>query len=309
MSSTAFLSTLSLRRATLKFPFCVQSILISIHALLAESDESVTTGKIPVSNFYPRSPCGERPEQSAPPKERISISIHALLAESDPRPKRVHKSASISIHALLAESDVLRSGPSHQRRHFYPRSPCGERRWQDTPNYSTTLFLSTLSLRRATYCYLWALAYCTNFYPRSPCGERPRSIGCLGRPHHFYPRSPCGERQATLLTGADNYTISIHALLAESDVKRLLPSWELYHFYPRSPCGERQHEGTNAGANSSISIHALLAESDLSFAIMPLRSRLFLSTLSLRRATLAVIVGKGPPINFYPRSPCGERPC
>ena len=34
---------------------------------------------------------------------------------------------------------------------------------------------------------------------------------------NFYPRSPCGERQTGADTAASNASISIHALLAESD--------------------------------------------------------------------------------------------
>ena len=35
------------------------------------------------SNFYPRSPCGERLRVVDGSKSSIEISIHALLAESD----------------------------------------------------------------------------------------------------------------------------------------------------------------------------------------------------------------------------------
>ena len=57
----------------------------------------------------------------------------------------------ISIHALLAESDLRcweppTPGPSH----FYPRSPCGERPFLTFLQIRVALFLSTLSLRRAT---------------------------------------------------------------------------------------------------------------------------------------------------------------
>ena len=58
-----------------------------------------------------------------------------------------------------------------------------------------------------------------------------------------------------------------------------------------------------------ISIHALLAESDLTLHMVHLMERLFLSTLSLRRATLVALWVLSTQIkNFYPRSPCGERP-
>ena len=57
------------------------------------------------------------------------ISIHALLAESDSliQPKDTPKTR-ISIHALLAESDACHNGQLPGIYHFYPRSPCGERR-------------------------------------------------------------------------------------------------------------------------------------------------------------------------------------
>ena len=145
----------------------------------------------------------------------------------------------ISIHALLAESDISVFWTALSR----------------------PLFLSTLSLRRAT---------------------------------HY-----------------DNYNlhcveISIHALLAESDGTMRLPQpWE------------------------AISIHALLAESDGQTGGYRTARMSFLSTLSLRRATSsAVLRGRSCRIsihallaesdyffgamqivivNFYPRSPCGER--
>ena len=34
--------------------------MISIHALLAESDNTATQNRLRSGNFYPRSPCGER---------------------------------------------------------------------------------------------------------------------------------------------------------------------------------------------------------------------------------------------------------
>ena len=84
--------------------------------------------------FYPRSPCGERQLWNASEMPTQEISIHALLAESDEGAHRLaHAPPHISIHALLAESDPY--------FHGYIRS-----------NKS---FLSTLSLRRATYLATW----------------------------------------------------------------------------------------------------------------------------------------------------------
>ena len=123
-------------------------------------------------HFYPRSPCGERPILGNPCAGCPAISIHALLAESDKRAVRGTMRAIISIHALLAESDnsrqylrlknsisihALLAESDHPAvpgleagRYFYPRSPCGERRPLCTSLFLAQIFLSTLSLRRAT---------------------------------------------------------------------------------------------------------------------------------------------------------------
>ena len=58
------------------------------------------------------------------------------------------------------------------------------------------------------------------------------------------------------------YNISIHALLAESDLSRRSIATHNTDFYPRSPCGERHEDYWTKIGNFSISIHALLAESD-----------------------------------------------
>ena len=127
--------------------------------------------------------------------------------------------------------------------HFYPRSPCGERRRRPGGPFRLMLFLSTLSLRRATphRCRLGWSQY--HFYPRSPCGERHPLDWYLMILENFYPRSPCGERPGGLW-----------------------PVGYFINFYPRSPCGERRH-----GQSTTLRLVIL-----------------FLSTLSLRRATAKV---------------------
>ena len=103
----------------------------------------------------------------------------------------------------------------------------------------TSLFLSTLSLRRATHGH-------------------------------------CAFRHAV--------DISIHALLAESDVVTRSGSMRYLDFYPRSPCGERLRDQFDVAMSGA-----------------------FLSTLSLRRATARYEIFLRTTCNFYPRSPCGER--
>ena len=103
----------------------------------------------------------------------------------------------ISIHALLAESDTGTLDPQKYDRNFYPRSPCGERRFSAGREFDTE----------------------ENFYPRSPCGERPHKtrnncIGCYISIHALLAESDfvVGDVMGKGLA------ISIHALLAESDM-------------------------------------------------------------------------------------------
>ena len=102
-----FLSTLSLRRATVVVPGPPIMIPISIHALLAESDNFRCSIKCAICNFYPRSPCGERLTPARMSSRLLLISIHALLAESDSTTANNALKKVISIHALLAESDGI----------------------------------------------------------------------------------------------------------------------------------------------------------------------------------------------------------
>ena len=80
-----------------------------------------------------------------------------------------------------------------------------------------------------------------------------------------------------------------------------------FNFYPRSPCGERLAFSFAFLYSTTISIHALLAESDILGRVEVVQRTLFLSTLSLRRATLSPCRIRPLMSYFYPRSPCGER--
>ena len=172
---------------------------------------------------------------------------------------------------------------------------------------NTMLFLSTLSLRRATNCTSIGRPKRLYFYPRSPCGERRESRQPYARPTtDFYPRSPCGERQDTPLTSIPKpgflSTLSLRrATTGEhhaNSQQEFLSTLSL----------RRATTGRILRAKlRPISIHALLAESDIARDIVLPYILLFLSTLSLRRATLRYCRGSQCFANFYPRSPCGER--
>ena len=146
---------------------------ISIHALLAESDQE-SAGTAPghtrflstlslrratrqshqspchPNHFYPRSPCGER-----------LTTGHFNLAD-------LKFLSTLSLRRATINSTL---------------APASSK------------FLSTLSLRRATLSVMYHNVRLLYFYPRSPCGERPRLLPAKPYCKYFYPRSPCGERQ------------------------------------------------------------------------------------------------------------------
>ena len=128
------------------------------------------------------------------------------------------------------------------------------------------------------------------------------------RQRHFYPRSPCGERPGSLAEVAKYATISIHALLAESDVKHLRQVLIQLYFYPRSPCGERLCLAKPLYASWIISIHALLAESDRAHFVGIVGHIYFYPRSPCGERPLRTI-GMSSHLHFYPRSPCGERLC
>ena len=125
-------------------------------------------------NFYPRSPCGERRGQYPHVRPEQAISIHALLAESDPGYYSLYPSLhyfyprSPCGERLAAHSPTPRAATNfyprspcgerpwrilkdrRYRNDFYPRSPCGERPFPTIIRMGEAIFLSTLSLRRAT---------------------------------------------------------------------------------------------------------------------------------------------------------------
>ena len=102
-------------------------------------------------------------------------------------------------------------------------------------------------------------------------------------------------------------TISIHALLAESDYPMRIKLRPVISISIHALLAESDDRCGLWEPLFYISIHALLAESDGPKYNSAFSSNQFLSTLSLRRATVAATRQIIPTIDFYPRSPCGER--
>ena len=192
----------------------------------------------------------------------------------------------ISIHALLAESDLVTTHGAKRVRNFYPRSPCGERLWVLRKVPLLGIFLSTLSLRRATHYDNYNL-HCVEISIHALLAESDLGgmserligsvflstlslrratrfiLGFFGLSAYFYPRSPCGERQPALYQLYDTYAISIHALLAESDVAKSLAQGRDILFLSTLSLRRATADMAVSYSKGIISIHALLAESDM----------------------------------------------
>ena len=105
-----FLSTLSLRRATMggKRQMNIRTFLSTLS--LRRATKRHSTRYISSHHFYPRSPCGERHTwQKVNPKPKIFLSTLSLRRATHTSGIVVPPKADISIHALLAESDRLRA--------------------------------------------------------------------------------------------------------------------------------------------------------------------------------------------------------
>ena len=167
----------------------------------------------------------------------------------------------VSIHALLAECDPYWTSHWAGIQCFNPRTPCGVRPRPCPGHFKSTRFQSTHSLRSATAIHIGEtkthevsihalLAECDmrsltignqekSFNPRTPCGVRPH---LEGQPHAICTfQSTHSLRSATLIKHIAYYPdyVSIHALLAECDVMRILRDYRKKCFNPRTPCGVR----------------------------------------------------------------------
>ena len=260
---TRFLSTLSLRRATIILRYSVSLSVFSIHALLAESDQTVTKWA-----------------------SSAKISIHALLAESDKSSWSLTRlNRNISIHALLAESDGLGfcyhcddvaflSTLSLRRATAPNRRPCR----------CNKISIHALLAESDLFFIVFDLFRNISIHALLAESDSPLSINCM---IHMQFLSTLSLRRATMqiVIIVVDTVISIHALLAESDfmfsvvfyLENIFLStlslrrattcgggWneQPRYFYPRSPCGERRAPPYNLMIQQT-----------------------FLSTLSLRRAT------------------------
>ena len=218
--------------------------------------------------------------------QAAGISIHALLAESDAQFSRLCRPPTQFLSTLsLRRATSWQGLPTCADHHFYPRSPCGERpiqrRFRPIGPY---------------------------FYPRSPCGERqqvlpgscpwqcisihallaesdPATWLCRRARPHFYPRSPCGERPIFfIIFNACCTFLSTLSLRRATDYNKSM-LLHLKYFYPRSPCGERPFFLFMVYSMFVYFYPRSPCGERLMDTLILANAMLFLSTLSLRRAT------------------------
>ena len=175
---------------------CRVRSIISIHAPREGSDVVQNYGQAIMTAFLSTLPARGATGRHKSPRKEGYISIHAPREGSDGRSWATNPDHKTFLSTLPARGATPAGGVvgSHTK-HFYPRSPRGERR------------------RRSRRCHCHR-----HFYPRSPRGERPalslqmaveqalflstlpargatkhsQAAGC--KLEHFYPRSPRGER-------------------------------------------------------------------------------------------------------------------
>ena len=259
------------------------------------------------SNFYPRSPRGERqlvsrlrstsssflstlPARGATelvgtlPRERQFLStLPARGATGNLAPG--HRPAEISIHAPREGSDVPQHLRCEVQQHFYPRSPRGERLVLPAGGQQKVDISIHAPREGSDHQVLMQGGQTPYFYPRSPRGERPPSPRRNLTLKNFYPRSPRGERPSFSMLSALAKMSFLSTLPARGATSTAgLSGWSSTNFYPRSPRGERRA--------------TLLDRADVP---------IFLSTLPARGATSSLPGWRLHPAHFYPRSPRGER--
>ena len=238
-------------------------------------------------NFNPRTPCGVRPADRAPPWPLGAISIHAPHAGCDvnvlspatneedfnPRtPCGVRRAESgvenatgkISIHAPHAGCDLPQKVPGGKRAISIHAPHAGCDYYPAINKATIYAFQSTHPMRGATLFFKFVYLSSGLFQSTHPMrGATYNKFVNTEILIHFNPRTPCGVRRC----GSENNDLRKH------------------HFNPRTPCGVRRAEEKYFQPVIEISIHAPHAGCDRIESVCHSQK-----------------------LYFNPRTPCGVRP-
>ena len=125
-------------------------------------------------------------------------------------------------------------------RLFYPRSPCGERLFEEQTEQESTVFSIHALLAESDARNTSIAGRITSFLSTLSLRRATRNGQNIKRRHNFL--STLSLRRATRCV--------------------IFYIWITLIFYPRSPCGERPFYQHRKSGKQGFSIHALLAESD-----------------------------------------------
>ena len=169
--------------------------MISIHAPRTGSDVRSVPSSLPLLNFNPRSPHGERRHRIPVPTRRRYFNPRSPHGERPGGAEDVESKAYISIHAPRTGSD----------------------RTEEVTQISRELFQSTLPARGATLAGLDDFTLCLISIHAPRTGSDTGAGCCSCRWRYFNPRSPHGERHGAPPRLLHIGVISIHAPRTGSD--------------------------------------------------------------------------------------------
>ena len=134
----------------------------------------------------------------------------------------------ISIHAPRTGSDMVGMSLGSAVRHFNPRSPHGERHWDDI-NKAYSVYISIHAPRTGSdLTFPDFRIRKNNFNPRSPHGERRGGAGRKSRHAKFQSTLPArGATEISALAPSDR-EISIHAPRTGSDWDDINKAYSVY---------------------------------------------------------------------------------
>ena len=308
--ANVFQSTPSVGRATVPYASVYGDIVISIHALRGEGDQSASNCWSTRETFQSTPSVGRATVIFKGGKQKMSISIHALRGEGDIymclaycahkifqstpsvgratcKRRQAESGAVISIHALRGEGDK--------------KMTCED----CIHNISIPALRGEGDSNKAVY----NITAKQNFNPRPPWGGRlllplvgllrrrlfqstpsvGRATACPdfrgGSGSYFNPRPPWGGRQFTQISKSGCLNFNPRPPWGGRLPRPCRREAGDRNFNPRPPWGGRPHKTEHGETDVPISIHALRGEGDTSVECPGCRIRIFQSTPSVGRAT------------------------
>ncbi len=179
-----------------------------------------------------------RGQQAAPAYRIVVLFIHSARSATGGKPQ-ITITIQVSIHAFLAECDTGHAGAASPLPGFNPRTPYGVRPSWSSSRLSATPFQSTHSLRSAT-------------------------VSSAGGVLNSQFQSTHSLRSATGQTSIDaqSVSVSIHALLAECDLRAGFFRTARVMFQSTHSLRSATNGKNSFQDVKNVSIHALLAECD-----------------------------------------------